>query len=86
MDHFTWDSTCDHVLMEAFAAWAIDDGGIVFAGPKLPQGDVNCDATLSLCPHLVWLLGVLEGTIAHLGTGRKHNVLVASRQVYYFGL
>lgn len=72
--------------MEVSVAWAIDDGGVVFAGPKLTQGDVNCDATLPLCPHLVRHLGVLEGTVAHLGTGREHNALVASRQVYYFRL
>lgn len=50
-------------------SWGIDDGDVVLAGFKLPQGDVDGNATLSLCLQFVQHPGVLEGALTHLGRG-----------------
>lgn len=45
-------------------AWGIDDGGVVFARLKLPQGHVSGDAMLSFCLQLVQHPGTFEGALA----------------------
>ena len=47
-------------------AGGVDDGDIVLVGLKLPESDVDGDATLTLGLQLVHHLGILEGALAHL--------------------
>ena len=44
-------------------AGRVDDGDIVLGRLKLPQGDVNGDAALTLRLQLVHDPGILEGTL-----------------------
>ena len=44
----------------------IDDGHVVLGGLKLPESDVDGDATLTLSLQLVQHPGVLEGALAGL--------------------
>ena len=61
----------DRVLDEVPVAWGINDGDVVLAGLKLPQGDVDGDATPSLCLQFVQHPGVFEGALTHLGRGEE---------------
>lgn len=66
--HFTYlGSASDHVLDEISVSRSIYDGDIVLAGFKFPQGNINCDTTLTLSLQFVQNPGILEGTFAHLG-------------------
>lgn len=56
----------DHVLDEVPMTRGIDDGHIVLAGFKLPQGDVDGNATLPFCLQLVQNPGILERPLPHL--------------------
>ena len=38
---------CNHVFEEVSVSWGINDGNIVLAGLKFPQGDINGDTTLT---------------------------------------
>lgn len=40
--------SCDHVFDEVPVSWSIDDCDVELAGLKLPQRDVDSDATLAL--------------------------------------
>lgn len=64
-------SPCDHVLDEVPVARSVDNGDVVLAGLKLPKGDVNGDATLTLCLQLVQNPGIFKGTLSHLGVHRR---------------
>lgn len=56
----------DHVLDEVPVARCVNDGDVVLGGLKLPQRDVNGDATLALGLQLVEHPGVFEGPLPHL--------------------
>ena len=58
--------TSDHVLDEVPVSGGIDDGDVIPAGLKLPEGDVNGDTTLTLGLQFVQHPGVLEGALSHL--------------------
>ena len=45
-------------------SWSINDGDIELGGLKLPQRDVNGDASLALGLELVQHPGILEGSLA----------------------
>lgn len=47
-------------------ARGVDDGDVVLGGLKLPQRDVDGDATLTLSLQLVQHPGVFEGPLPHL--------------------
>ena len=59
-------SSSDHVLDEITMSRGINDGNVVLASLKLPEGDINGDTTLTLSLQLVQNPGVLEGALAHL--------------------
>lgn len=56
--------TSDHVLDEVTMAGGVDDGDIVLGSFELPEGDVDCDTTLTLGLELVEHPSVLEGALA----------------------
>ncbi len=56
-----------------------DDGNIVPGSLKLPQGDIDCDTTLTLGLQLVEHPCVLEGALAQLGSFLK---VTSVRSVY----
>lgn len=60
--------TSDHVLDEVTVARGVNDGDVVLGGLELPEGDVDCDTTLSLGLELVKNPGVLEGTLTELSS------------------
>lgn len=45
--------SCDHVFDEVSVSWGIYDCDVEFAGLKLPQRNVNGDASLALSLQLV---------------------------------
>lgn len=64
----------DHILDEVPVPGGIDNGDVVFAGFKFPQGDVNGDTTLSLCLQFIQDPGVLKRAFPHLSrTKTQHN-------------
>lgn len=56
----------NHVLDEVPVSWSINDGDVVLGGLKLPEGDVDGDATLPLCLQLVQHPGIFKGALPHL--------------------
>ena len=60
----------DHVLDEVPVSRGIDDGDVVLAGLKLPQGDVNGDATLPFSFQLIQHPSVFKGALPHLRNTR----------------
>lgn len=56
----------DHVLDEVPVARCVNDSDVVLGGLKLPQRDVNGDATLTLSLQLVQHPGIFEGPFPHL--------------------
>ena len=46
--------------------WGINDGDIVLGGLKLPQSNINGDATFTLGLELVQYPSILEGTFPRL--------------------
>ncbi|KAI5621512.1 hypothetical protein C0J50_18921, partial [Silurus asotus] len=60
------EGTSDHVLDEVSVSRGINDGDVVLAGLKLPEGNVNGDTTLTLGLQFVQHPSVLEGALAHL--------------------
>lgn len=60
--------TSDHVLDEITMARGINDGDVVLWRLKLPQSDINGDTTLALSLEFVQNPGVLEGSLAHVGS------------------
>jgi hypothetical protein len=61
-------STSDHVLDEITVAGGVNDGDIVLGSLELPEGNVDGDTTLTLSLELVKDPGVLERTLAELGS------------------
>jgi hypothetical protein len=61
-------STSDHVLDEITVAGGVNDGDIVLGSLELPEGNVDGDTTLTLGLELVKNPGVLERTLAELGS------------------
>lgn len=59
-------SSSDHVFDEITMSRRIDDCDVIFFSLKLPERDVDGDATLTLRLQLVQNPGVLEGTFPHL--------------------
>jgi hypothetical protein len=47
-------------------SWGIDDGHVILAGLKFPQGDVNGDTTFTLSLQFIQDPGILEGALSHL--------------------
>ena len=66
--HIYLRGTSNHVLDKVPVSRSINDGDIVLAGFKLPQGDIDGNTTLTLCLQLVQHPGILEGTLSHLYT------------------
>lgn len=56
----------DHILDEVPVSGGIDNGDVVFAGLKFPQGDVNGDSTLPLRLQLIQDPRVLKRAFPHL--------------------
>jgi len=60
--------TSDHVLDEITMAGGINDGDIVLRSLELPESNVDGDTTFTLSLQFVKNPGILEGTLAQLGS------------------
>ena len=57
---------CDHVLDEVTVSWGINDCEGELLAFELPEGDIDCDTTLTFSLEGVHNEGVLEGGLAEL--------------------
>lgn len=65
--------SCDHVFDEVPMSWSIYDCDVELAGLKLPQRDVNCNATLTFGLQFIQNPCILEGTLPHLWEIKQKN-------------
>ncbi|VCX36803.1 unnamed protein product [Gulo gulo] len=58
--------TYNHVFDKVSVSWGINDGHIILAGLKFPQGDINGDITFMFSFQFIQDPGILKGAPAHL--------------------
>jgi hypothetical protein len=68
--------TSDHVLDEITVTGGVNDGDVVLGGLELPESDIDGDTALTLRLELVKNPGVLEGTLAELGSFLEQGLVM----------